>query len=58
MCPETVLFETIQGALSGKQFVNDSAFSQNGDFGQRRLFGQASTRIGLSIPSASLRFPG
>jgi hypothetical protein len=47
MCSETVLFEAIQGALSGKPFLNDSASTENGDFGQRRLIEQASTRIGL-----------
>jgi len=45
-CPKTVLLEAHE-ALSGKPFLNHSASSQNGDFGQRRLFGQASTRIGL-----------
>ena len=43
MCSETVLFEAIQGALSGKPFLNDSASTENGDFGQRRLIEQAST---------------
>src|SRR5580704_12632791 len=57
MCSETVLFEAIQGALSGKPFLNDSASTENGDFGQRRLIEQASTRIGLRahLPARAFR---
>ena len=41
--PKPVLFEAIQGALSGMQILNDLAMAQYGDFGQGGVLGRRST---------------